>query len=94
LWRKTSLVNVDGKDYLLEKPLRAEIALVKATKADKAGNLICRRATRNFNPVMAMAADLVIAEVDEIVETGAIDPDEVTIPGIFVDYICLSERGA
>ena len=84
-----AIVEVDGREYLLEKPLRAEVALIKASRADKAGNLVCRRATRNFNPVMAMAADLVIAEADELVETGSIDPDEVTIPGIFVDYICL-----
>jgi acetate CoA/acetoacetate CoA-transferase alpha subunit len=89
-----TVLAIDGKEYLLEKPLRAEVALIKATKADKAGNLICRRATRNFNPVMAMAADVVIAEADEIVEIGLIDPDDITIPGIFVDYICLSERGA
>lgn len=87
-----AVVEVDGKEYLLEKPLRADVTLVKASKADKAGNLICRRATRNFNPVMAMAADVVIAEADEIVEVGAIDPDEVTIPGIFVDYVCMAER--
>lgn len=89
---KTS-ITVDGKEYLLEKPLRAEVAFIKASKADKAGNLVCRRAACNFNPVMAMAADTVIAEADEIVEAGAIDPDEVTIPGIFVDYVCLSGRG-
>lgn len=86
------VLEVDGKQYLLEKPLRADIALIKAAKADKAGNLICRRAARNFNPVMAMAADIVIAEVEEIVEVGAIDPDDVMIPGIFIDYICRSER--
>ncbi len=74
-------------------PMRAEVVLIKATKADHAGNLICKRATCNFNPVMAMAADRVIAEVDEIVDTGLIDPDDVTIPGIFVDYVCLSARG-
>ena len=67
---------------------------LKAVKADKSGNLICRRSAKNFNPLMAMAADLVIAEVEEIVETGAIDPDEVTVPGIFVDYVCLEEKGA
>lgn len=89
-----TVLEVDGKKYLLEKPLRAEVALVKATKADKSGNLVCRRSTRNFNPVIAMAADIVIAEADEIVEVGAIDPDDVTIPGIFIDYICHSERGA
>jgi acetate CoA/acetoacetate CoA-transferase alpha subunit len=89
-----TVLEVDGKEYLLEMPLRADVALVKAAKADQNGNLVCRRAATNFNPVMAMATDVVIAEVDEIVEVGAIDPDDVTIPGIFVDYICLSERGS
>jgi acetate CoA/acetoacetate CoA-transferase alpha subunit len=87
-------LKVDGQEYLLEKPLRAEVALIKAAKADKGGNLICSRAARNFNPVMATAADTVIAEVDEILEVGAIDPDDVMIPGIFVDYICLTEKGS
>ena len=89
-----TILEVDGKNYLLEKPLRAEVALIKANKADKAGNLICRRTSKNFNPVMAMAADTVIAEVDLIVDAGELDPDEVTVPGIFVDYIFLSEKGA
>jgi len=88
------VINVNGKDYLLEMPLRAKVALIKATVGDKSGNLICRRSTRNFNPVMAMAADIVIAEVDRIVEVGEIDVDQVMIPGIFVDYICLSGRNA
>lgn len=88
------VIQVDGKEFLLEKPLRANVALVKAAKADKSGNLICRRAACNFNPVIAMAADTVIAEVDELVENGEIDPDHVTVPGIFVDYLCLSGRGA
>jgi acetate CoA/acetoacetate CoA-transferase alpha subunit len=88
------MIKVDGKAYLLERPLRANAALLKAAKADRSGNLICRRSAKNFNPLMAMAADLVIAEVEEIVETGAIDPDEVTVPGIFVDYVCLEEKGA
>lgn len=89
-----TILTVQGREYLLEEPLRADVALLKAAKADTSGSLICRRAARNFNPVMAMAADLVIAEVDEVVEAGQIDPDEVSIPGIFVDYICLAEKGA
>lgn len=87
------VINVDGRDYLLEKPLRADIALLKAHKADKAGNLIYRFSTRNFNPLMAMAADLVIAEVDEIVEIGQIDPDTVHTPGVFVQYLVQSQKG-
>jgi acetate CoA/acetoacetate CoA-transferase alpha subunit len=81
------LITVNGKQYLLELPIRADIALLKAHKADKAGNLVLRRSAKNFNQVMALAADLVIAEVEQIVEVGAIDPDEVTIPGVVVDWI-------
>jgi acetate CoA/acetoacetate CoA-transferase alpha subunit len=80
-------LTVDGRDYLLEKPLHAEIALLKAYKADKNGNLIYRKAARNFNPLMALAADLVIAEVEQIVEIGEMDPDEVMTPGVLVDRI-------
>ena len=78
---------VEGQEYLLELPVRANVALLKAYKADKAGNLVYRRSARNFNPLMAMAADIVIAQVDHIVEIGEIDPDEVMTPGIFVDYL-------
>lgn len=78
---------VDGKEYLLEEPLRADIALIKAKKADKAGNLIYDKVARNFNPIMAMAADIVIAEVDELVEAGEITPDEVMTTGVLVDKI-------
>lgn len=77
---------VDGRTYLLEKPLRADVALLLAHKADQYGNLFYRRATRNFQPLMAMAADLVIAEVEEIVD-GALDPDLVHTPGILVKYL-------
>ncbi|MGI5853712.1 MAG: acetate CoA-transferase subunit alpha [Bacillota bacterium] len=77
----------NGRQYLLELPLRADVALVKAYKADEVGNLIYRRSARNFNPLMAMAADLVIAEVDNIVPTGEIDQDHVMTPGIFVNYL-------
>ena len=81
------LLVVDGKTYILERPIRADVALLKAYKADRSGNLVYRRAARNFNPVMAMAADLVIVEADHIVETGALDPDEVMTPCIFVDLV-------
>ena len=80
-------IEVNGKKYLLETPLRAEVAVVKAWKADSSGNLVYRRAAKNFNPMMAMAADFVIAEVEEIVEVGAIDPDLVCTPGVCVDMI-------
>ena len=68
------IINVDGKDYLLEKPLRADVALLGASLADRSGNLVYKGTSQNFNPLMATAADLVIAEVRELVETGAIAP--------------------
>jgi acetate CoA/acetoacetate CoA-transferase alpha subunit len=81
------IITVDGREYLLEKPLRADIAFLKAHTADKAGNLIFHSSARNFNPLMGMAADIVIAEAANIVEIGAIDPDAVMLPGIFVKYL-------
>lgn len=81
------VINVDGRDYLLEKALRADIALIKAHKADKAGNLVYTKAARNTNPLMAPAADITIVQADEILEIGEINPDEVMTPGIFVDYL-------
>lgn len=86
-------IKVNNRDYLLELPLRSDVALIYAQKADKAGNLVFRRSARNFNPVMAMAADLVVAQVGEVVEVGAIDPDEVMVPGIVVDYIVAEQGG-
>ncbi|MCL2596599.1 MAG: CoA transferase subunit A [Paludibacter sp.] len=81
------IVNVDGKDYLLEKPLRADVALIRASVGDHSGNLVYRGTSQNFNPLMAMAADLVIAEVEKLVETGEIAPENVKTPSILVDYI-------
>lgn len=86
-----TIVEVDGKQYLLEKPLKADVALIVGAKVDTKGNIRYAKATRNFNPIMATAADLVIVEADEIVETGQIDPDDVMTPGIFVDYIVKGE---
>ncbi len=80
-------LTVDGTEYLLEKPLRADIAIIRAKKADKAGNLIYDQAARNFNPLMAFAADVVIAEVDELVEVGELTPDEIMTPGVVVDKL-------
>lgn len=85
------VITVDGRDYILAKPISADIALIKAHKADRNGNLVFRRTARNFNPLMAMAAKLVLAEVEEVVEVGEIDPDLVMTPGIFVDYIVRGE---
>ena len=83
--KETRVIN--GKGYVLEQPLRADFAFVKAWKGDRLGNLIYRRTARNFNPVMATAARVTIAEVEELVEPGALDPDHVITPGIFVKYI-------
>lgn len=80
-------IAVDGKTYLLELPLKADVVLIKAKQADAAGNLVYHCSARNFNPLMAMAGKTVIAEVEEIVPVGAIDPDQVMTPGIFVDYL-------
>ncbi|HHA2895621.1 TPA: CoA transferase subunit A [Stenotrophomonas maltophilia] len=77
----------DGKHYVMETALRADVALVKAWKADEAGNLVFRKTARNFNPACAMAGKVCIAEVEEIVPVGAIDPDQVHLPGIYVHRI-------
>lgn len=84
---------IDGKKYLLELPLHANVALVKAYKADRAGNAVFKYTAANFNPVMAMAADIVILEVEEVVEVGEMDPERVQLPGIFVDYV-VEKKGA
>lgn len=81
------IVTLEGRPYLLELPLKADVALIKAHKADTAGNLVYRRSTRNFNPPMATAAEIAIAQVYETVEAGQIDPDAVHTPGIFIDYV-------
>jgi len=78
---------INGKMYVFEKPLRADYAFIKAWKGDRWGNLVYRKTARNFNPVMATAAETVIAEVEELVEVGAIDPHLVHTPGIYVDMI-------
>jgi 3-oxoacid CoA-transferase subunit A len=77
----------DGRRYLLERALRGDFAFIKAWKGDRWGNLVYRRTARNYNPTMATAADVVIAEVEEIVDLGALDPDHIHTPGIFVDKI-------
>jgi len=77
----------DGKPYLMELALRADVSLVKAWKADCHGNLVYRKTARNFNPAMATAADLTIAEVEELVDPGQLDPDEIVTPGIYVNRV-------
>ncbi|MDD3501591.1 MAG: 3-oxoacid CoA-transferase subunit A, partial [Candidatus Cloacimonetes bacterium] len=81
------ILTIDGKEFLLEKPIGAEWAVIKAEKADKMGNLVYSKTARNANPVMATAAEKVIVEVNEIVEIGEINPEDVITPGIFIDYI-------
>jgi acetate CoA/acetoacetate CoA-transferase alpha subunit len=80
-------ITINGREYLLELPLRADVAIIKGTKIDKQGNVFYNKSTRNFNPLMAAAADFVIAECDEIVEVGEIDPNYVMTPSILVDII-------
>lgn len=82
----------NGEEYLMEKSLFADLAIVKAWKADKAGNLLFRKTARNFNPIMATAAKVTVAEVEEIVEIGEIDPDSVHTPGIFVQRLFKAEK--
>lgn len=82
----------DGRAYLLEFALPGDIALVKAKRADRAGNLQYSKTARNFNPLMATACAVVVAEVEEIVEIGEIDPDQVHTPSIFVDYLVAAAR--
>jgi acetate CoA/acetoacetate CoA-transferase alpha subunit len=86
------VLTVDGRSYLLELPLGADIAIVKAKKADKGGNLVYAKTAQNFNPLMASAARMVIAEAEEIVEIGEIDPEHVRTPGIFVDFLVKTTR--
>jgi 3-oxoadipate CoA-transferase alpha subunit len=86
--------HINGKDYVLEYPIHGDVALIKAEAGDRWGNLIYRKAARNFGPVMATAAKRTIATVHEIVELGQIDPEHVVTPGIFVSQIVQIERVA
>ncbi len=81
------IIESDGKKYILEKPLKAEIAYLKGAKADKDGNIFCAKSTKNFNALMAFAADVVVVEVEEIMESGNLDPEIITIPCVLVDYV-------
>jgi 3-oxoacid CoA-transferase subunit A len=84
------LRNFAGKTYVFEESLLPELSLAKAWKADRAGNLVFRRTARNFNPAVAMAGKTTVVEVEEIVETGRLDPDEIHLPGIYVHRIVLN----
>jgi 3-oxoadipate CoA-transferase, alpha subunit len=83
---------IDGRDYVFETPLRADFALIKAHRGDRLGNLNYRMAMRNFNMIMATAAKVVIAEVDQLVPVGVLSPEEIHTPGIFVDHVVQVER--
>ena len=86
------IVQIDGKNNILEPAIASDFALIRAYKADKSGNLIYRKTARNSNPIMAMAGKITIAEVDEIVETGELDPELVVSPGVFVNYLVLTKE--
>jgi acetate CoA/acetoacetate CoA-transferase alpha subunit len=91
LREKRRIVTVDGREAILERALRADFALIHAAAADRVGNLLFAKSARNFSPLMAMAADRVIVEAENVVPIGAIDPDGVHLPGAFVDHIVALE---
>ncbi len=84
---KKQTVTIDGRKVIVEPALRADVALIHAAVADRSGNLVYEKSARNFNPLMATAADTVIAEVERVVETGSLDPDQIHTPGAFVDHL-------
>jgi 3-oxoacid CoA-transferase subunit A len=84
--------NIDGKDYLLEKPLHADFAIIRAWKADRLGNCVFRETARNFSPLMAMAAKVTIVECEHLVDVGEIDPDQIHTPSIFVKRVLKGPR--
>ncbi|HOK87293.1 MAG TPA: acetate CoA-transferase subunit alpha [Fervidobacterium sp.] len=84
------VMEIDGKKYLLELPIRADVALIKAKKCDYYGNLVYNLTATNFNPLMVLAADMVIVEVEEIVPVGTLTPDEIKTPGVLIDYVVVS----
>jgi 3-oxoacid CoA-transferase subunit A len=89
---KKEIRSFDGRDYVLEPAITGDFALVKAWKGDRYGNLVYRHTAMNFNPMMAMAGKITIAEVEEIVEVGALDPNHIHTPGIFVHRIFKGDR--
>lgn len=86
--------NINGRDCILEESFFADVALIKAYKADKKGNLVFNKTARNFNPVMATAAKVTIVEVEEIVENGELDPDHIITPAVYVNYLVKGEEYA
>lgn len=87
LAQRKQVIDFDGKPAIVEPALRADVALVHAAGADRFGNLVYEKSARNFNPAVATAADLVIAETEALVETGALNPDQIHTPGAFIDHI-------
>jgi acetate CoA/acetoacetate CoA-transferase alpha subunit len=87
-----SKVEVDGRMYLLERPLRAEFAVIGGTKIDRSGNIWYKGTSRNFSPIMATAADVVIAEAETMVEIGDIEPENIMTPGPLVDYVAAGKE--
>lgn len=85
-------LTIEGKTWLLERPLRADLALIRAHRADRSGNLTYQLSARNFNPLIALAADVTLAEPDELVEVGAIEPDHVVTPGAVIDHIIIPQE--
>jgi 3-oxoadipate CoA-transferase alpha subunit len=85
------LRTIDGRDYVLEYPIKADVALIRAHRADPMGNLVYRKTGRNFGPIMATAATLTVAEVSGVVPLGGIDPEVVTTPGIFVNRVVVAD---
>jgi len=91
LARGHELITVNGKEYILQEPIKADYAFVRAKKADKHGNLVYSKAARNFNPIMATAAKICIAEVDAIVEAGELSPEQIVTPFLYVDILVVRE---
>jgi 3-oxoacid CoA-transferase subunit A len=85
---------IGGRTYLLQEPLSADVALVRARRADRLGNLVYEKTARNFNPLMAMAGRTVVAEIDEIVDVGELDPEQIATPHLFVDILVLARERA
>ncbi|HAT2166241.1 TPA: acetate CoA-transferase subunit alpha [Citrobacter freundii] len=85
-------LTLDGKTWLLERPLRADLALIRAHRADPLGNLTYQLSARNFNPLIALAADITLVEPDELVETGDLLPDQIVTPGAVIDHIVISQE--
>ncbi|MBM3072964.1 acetate CoA-transferase subunit alpha [Lelliottia sp. RWM.1] len=85
-------LQLEGKTWLLEHPLRADLALIRAHRSDRSGNLTYQLSARNFNPLIALAADITLAEPDELVETGALQPDHIITPGAVIDHIVIPQE--